>query len=92
MAEVNAKGIGDEVFWEQALKVYNKKLEVIASNIANADTPNYYARDIDFNAAMSEAMAKADGKMAQPGTLPTAPPNQTLFPLLYSPIRLFVTS
>jgi len=31
---------------------------VIAENIANADTPNYKARDIDFTAALTSAMAK----------------------------------
>ena len=32
----------------QALSLRNKKNEIIASNIANAATPNYKARDIDF--------------------------------------------
>jgi flagellar basal-body rod protein FlgB len=31
--------------------------QVLASNIANADTPNYKARDIDFKSAMQNAMA-----------------------------------
>ena len=32
----------------QALSLRNKKNEIIASNIANAATPNYKARDISF--------------------------------------------
>ena len=36
-----------------ALSLRNKKNEIIASNIANAATPNYKARDLDFNAEMS---------------------------------------
>ncbi len=32
----------------QALSVYGRRNEVLAANIANADTPNYKARDIDF--------------------------------------------
>ena len=36
-----------------ALSLRGKKNEIIASNIANAATPNYKARDLDFNAEMS---------------------------------------
>ena len=38
-----------------ALKVRGQRTEVLASNLANADTPNYRARDIDFRAALAEA-------------------------------------
>lgn len=37
------------------LRTYRQ--EVLASNIANADTPNYKARDIDFSAALKNALA-----------------------------------
>jgi flagellar basal-body rod protein FlgB len=40
--------------------------EVLASNIANADTPNYKARDFDFKAAMEAAnSSRANFGMAQ---------------------------
>lgn len=39
---------------EQALQVRSRRLEVLAQNIANADTPNYKARDIDFRAVLSD--------------------------------------
>ncbi|PUE18823.1 MULTISPECIES: flagellar basal body rod protein FlgB [unclassified Limnohabitans] len=39
---------------EQALNVKSQRLEVLAQNIANADTPNYKSRDIDFKAVMKE--------------------------------------
>ncbi|THB75364.1 MAG: flagellar basal body rod protein FlgB [Gammaproteobacteria bacterium] len=39
----------------QALELRGKRTELIASNLANADTPNYKARDIDFKAALSQA-------------------------------------
>lgn len=32
----------------QALSVQRQRMEVLASNLANADTPHYQARDIDF--------------------------------------------
>ena len=37
---------------EQTLQLKARRLEVIAQNIANADTPNYKARDIDFKAVL----------------------------------------
>jgi len=42
-------------FQQQALDVRAKRAEVIASNIANADTPYYKAMDLDFKAAMQAA-------------------------------------
>jgi flagellar basal-body rod protein FlgB len=33
---------------EQAVAVRNKRMELIAANIANADTPHFKARDLDF--------------------------------------------
>jgi flagellar basal-body rod protein FlgB len=37
------------------LAVYGKRSSLLASNIANANTPGYKARDIDFQAALSKA-------------------------------------
>lgn len=42
-------------FHEKALGLRAQRQQMIASNIANADTPNYKARDIDFRAAMDAA-------------------------------------
>ena len=35
-------------FFGSALNIRNKRNEIIASNIANAATPNYKARDVNF--------------------------------------------
>ncbi len=35
-------------FHAQALRVREQRQQVLASNIANADTPHYKARDLDF--------------------------------------------
>ena len=51
-------------FHQNALKVRGQRQELIAANIANADTPNYKARDLDFSAAMKNAMAGAANKEA----------------------------
>lgn len=40
---------------QAALKVQSKRMEVLANNLANVDTPNYKARDIDFKAALAAA-------------------------------------
>lgn len=39
----------------QALAVRSQRMGVLASNIANASTPGYKARDIDFRAALASA-------------------------------------
>ena len=33
---------------ERVISVRNRRVELISQNIANADTPNYKARDLDF--------------------------------------------
>lgn len=37
----------------QALKVSARRTELLAANLANADTPDYKARDLDFKAALA---------------------------------------
>jgi flagellar basal-body rod protein FlgB len=37
----------------QALKVREQRTEVLARNLANADTPGYKAQDLDFRAALA---------------------------------------
>ncbi len=49
-------------FQHQALGLRVHRQQVLAANIANADTPNYKARDIDFSAALKNAVAgRANG-------------------------------
>jgi flagellar basal-body rod protein FlgB len=51
-----------------ALSLRARRAEVLAANVANADTPNYKARDIDFRAAMSRARADAvELRVTRPG-------------------------
>ena len=45
-------------FHEAALRVRSQRQQILASNIANADTPNYHARDIDFKDALRVALGK----------------------------------
>ncbi len=46
------------------LTLYSQRSDLLASNIANADTPGYKARDIDFRAVL----AKAGGETLAPVT------------------------
>ena len=46
-------------FHTQALRVRDQRQQVLASNIANADTPNYKARDLDFKNALQGALKGA---------------------------------
>ena len=41
--------------YDDALIIRGKRASVLASNIANADTPNYKARDIDFQSILKQA-------------------------------------
>jgi flagellar basal-body rod protein FlgB len=41
----------------QALQLREQRTTVLASNIANVDTPNYKARDLDFKAIMEATVA-----------------------------------
>ncbi|MEC5162253.1 flagellar basal-body rod protein FlgB [Janthinobacterium sp. CG_23.3] len=45
-------------FHETALNLRANRQQVLASNIANADTPNYKARDLDFAAALKGALGQ----------------------------------
>lgn len=46
---------------ESALRLRAERAEVIASNLANIDTPNYKARDIDFHTAIKQTMGEQSG-------------------------------
>lgn len=60
--------IGDDLkFHQQALELRQRRQEVLAANIANADTPNYKARDFDFTSALREAMG-GGGSLRLPDT------------------------
>jgi flagellar basal-body rod protein FlgB len=67
----------------QALQLRARRSEVLASNLANADTPGYKARDFDFSAvlkneipAMRMATTRASHIQTERGLVP---PTQMLF-------------
>ena len=48
----------------QSLAVQRQRMEVLAANIANADTPHYQARDIDFAKVLASQQQAAQGAAA----------------------------
>ncbi|MEC9482147.1 MAG: flagellar basal body rod protein FlgB [Halomonas sp.] len=48
-------------FHQEVLNLRAERQKVLASNIANADTPNYKARDFDFGSELSRAMKQGQG-------------------------------
>ena len=44
-----------------ALKLRSQRTEVLAANLANADTPGYRARDVDFKHALAAASGQGGG-------------------------------
>jgi len=49
-------------FNREALNLRAERQEVIAANIAHADTPNYKARDFDFSARLSDARGRTSSQ------------------------------
>ena len=49
----------------QGMLLREKRAELLASNIANADTPGYKARDMDFQKAMMQAAKNQHGGITQ---------------------------
>lgn len=47
---------GALTFHQEVLNLRAERQKVLSSNIANADTPNYKARDFDFSSELSRAM------------------------------------
>jgi flagellar basal-body rod protein FlgB len=57
-----------------ALQFQRQRMEVLAANIANADTPGYKARDLDFGKLLAAAQQQPAGNGAtQAGHLPLDP-------------------
>ena len=52
-------------FHQKALNLRAYRQELLASNIANADTPHYKARDIDFKSALNNALSGGIGGQMQ---------------------------
>ncbi len=58
-----------------ALPLREQRMKLIASNLANADTPGYQAQDLDFNTALTAATAQREGQASGAGVLATTSEN-----------------
>ena len=56
---------------EQALYLRSRRAEVLGNNLANADTPNFKARDVDFSGLIEQARKELSGSSQRDGV--TAP-------------------
>lgn len=56
---------------EQALMVRSQRQEVLANNLANADTPNFKARDLDWRKQLSAAQDDLELKTTKPDMIKT---------------------
>lgn len=71
-------------FHQQALNLRSQRQQVLASNIANADTPGYKARDFDFKAALAAAVAPPPKSEPFSGA-PVAPQPELLYRSVIQP-------
>ncbi len=55
---------------DDALRFRARRMEVLASNIANVDTPGYKAQDVSFDAALRSALGPSYGAGASGQSLP----------------------
>ena len=58
---------------EAALQVRSARAELLAANVANADTPGYQSRDLNFDGALTSALA--DPTSASGSSATVAPEN-----------------
>ena len=76
---------------EDALLLRGRRSSILASNIANGDTPNYKARDIDFNALLKAAGQKQGSGMTMVSThrnhMPVQPARMTTEPMYRNPLH-----
>lgn len=49
---------------EKALHVRSERAGVLANNLANIDTPNYKARDLDFKQILNQQSSNSEGQLA----------------------------
>jgi flagellar basal-body rod protein FlgB len=57
-------------FHQSALNLRAYRQQLLAGNIANADTPNFKARDIDFSSALQSALSSRPGNSGLTTTSP----------------------
>ena len=72
-------------FQSQALQLRARRQEILATNIANADTPHFKATDFDFDAALKAATGSAPARPSatSPGYFAAGEAGSPVAPALY---------
>lgn len=73
-----------------ALKIRSQRSEILANNLANADTPGFKARDIDFKKMLQAAENGNNTAMLQtsnPGHLAASSPSMSMDMLYRVPLQ-----
>lgn len=52
--------------YERYMTLLSERQKLVASNIANVDTPGYHTQDIDFSAAFADASADEPAPVVEP--------------------------
>ena len=60
---------------EQALYLRSRRAEVLGNNLANVDTPNFKARDVDFSSLLEQAKQQSQGNVSTARSLELAASN-----------------
>jgi flagellar basal-body rod protein FlgB len=60
-----------------ALPLREQRMQLIASNLSNVDTPGYKAKDLDFNAALKAAGAAREAASGDGMATPRSPARPT---------------
>jgi flagellar basal-body rod protein FlgB len=70
---------------QKALLLYGERVAVLAANLANADTPGYKARDIDFRSILSQSENASHLALAvtEPGQISSGGGSSGATPLKY---------
>lgn len=62
---------------EQALYLRAQRAEVLGNNLANVDTPNFKARDVDFSSLLDQAKQQTKNSPARAVEFPASTPLRT---------------
>lgn len=63
---------------ERALSGASLRQQVLANNLANAETPGYQRQDVDFHSALAQAMQTGDGNAIESVQFSARTDNQTM--------------
>lgn len=79
-------------FQQTALSLRAARQELLSSNIANADTPDYKAKDINFASALQSALSGTAAKLSVSQTSPLHQQGNTEGSIMGAPVQYRIPS